>query len=212
MRFRDRSHAATLLATSLAAYRGSHPLVLGLPRGGVPMARVVAEALDGDLDVVLVRKLRAPGQPELAIGAVDESGVVVQGPYFGMASDEYVREEVRGQREMLLARRARYAQAHEGLDPTGRTVIIVDDGIATGASMIAAVECIRRRGAKAIVVAVGVAPLDSVHEIQGLADEVVCLYVPETFRAVGQFFEDFSEVTDDDVVAALAALPDTHHT
>lgn len=204
MRFRDRHEAATLLAERLAAYRGLNPLVLGVPRGAVPMARIIADALDGDLDVVLVRKLRAPGQPELALGAIDEAGTVVRGRYFGLASDDYLREEIRIQQEILRNRRELYTQTRPAIDPEGRVVIIVDDGIATGASMLAAIHAIRARRPQKVVLAVGVAPPDSLAALQREADEVVCLYAPAQFYAVGQFFSDFGEVTDQMVVSALA--------
>jgi putative phosphoribosyl transferase len=207
MRFRNREDAAMLLAARLAAYRGQHPLVLAVPRGAVPMARVIAEALDGDLDVVLVRKLRAAGQPELAIGAVDEAGVMAKGRYFDQFSDEYVREEVRTQREILRTRRELYTKAQTAIDPAGRLVIIVDDGIATGSSMLAAIRSVRARQPRRIVVAIGVAPADSLEAIGAEADEVVCLHAPSHFYAVGQFFEDFSEVTDEMVVRLLARPP-----
>ena len=205
MRFKNREEAATLLADRLAVYRRQHPLVLGVPRGAVPMASIIADALDGDLDVVLVRKLRAPGQPELAIGAVDEAGAVLKGPYFDIASDEYLREEVRTQGEILRKRRALYTRAPEkAVDPAGRVVIIVDDGIATGSSMLSAIRSVRAQRPRKIVVAIGVAPPASLAAMRAEADEVVCLCSPEDFYAVGQFFEDFSEVTDDMVVEALA--------
>lgn len=207
MRFHNREHAARLLAHRLASYRGLHPLVLGVPRGAVPMARIIADALDGDLDVVLVRKLRAPSQPELAIGAIDEVGTVLRGAHFALAgaSDEYLRQEIAEQQETLRQRRALYTRARGPIDPEGRVVIIVDDGIATGSSMLAAVRAVRPRKPKKIVAAIGVAPVDSLERIGTEADEVVCLHAPQMFFAVGQFFEDFPEVTDDMVVAALAA-------
>lgn len=204
MRYRNREDAAMLLAAQLAAYRGQRPLVLGVPRGAVPMARIIAEALDGDLDVVLVRKLRAAGQPELAIGAVDEAGAISKGRYFDEFSEDYVREEVRTQREILRTRRELYTRTRPAIDPAGRIVIIVDDGIATGSSMLAAIRSVRARRPRRIVVAIGVAPPDSLAAIRAEADEVVCLHSPPYFYAVGQFFEDFAEVTDEMVVRALA--------
>ena len=203
MRFKNREEAAARLADRLVGYRGLHPLVLGVPRGAAPMARIIADSLDGDLDVVLVRKLRAPGQPELAIGAVDEAGSIVKGHYLEIASDEYLREEVRTQQEILRKRRTLYTRAQRAVDPAGRVVIIVDDGIATGSSMLSAIRSIRARHPARIVVAIGVAPPASLAGMQAEADEVVCLHSPEDFYAVGQFFEDFSEVTDDMVVEAL---------
>jgi predicted phosphoribosyltransferase len=204
MRFRDRGEAASLLADRLSGYKGLHPLVLGVPRGAVPMARIIANALAGDLDVVLVRKLRAPGQPELAIGAVDEAGTVFEGDYFAVADEAYIRDEMDEQLEVLRARREQYTQAHPPIDPAGRIVIIVDDGIATGSSMFAAIRSVKARNARKVVVAVGVAPPQTLIRMRGEADEVVCLHAPAGFYAVGQFFDDFSEVTDDMVVAALS--------
>lgn len=204
MRFRNRQEAAARLADRLAHYRGQRPLVLGVPRGAVPMARTVADALGGDLDVVLVRKLRAPEQPELAIGAVDEAGTVIKGRYFDLANEAYLREELRSQREILHRRRELYAGVQPAVDPKDRIVIIVDDGVATGSSMLAAIQSVRARGARSVVVAIGVAPPSSLERIRAEADEVVCLHSTEDFYAVGQFFEDFSEVTDEMVVAALS--------
>ncbi len=204
MRFRNREEAARMLASRLEPYRRQNALVMGVPRGAVPMARIIADALGGDLDVVLVRKLRAPAQPELAIGAVDESGHVLKGPYFDSASDEYVREEIRRQREILRQRRELYTQAQRAIDPAGRAVIVVDDGIATGSSMLAALQAIRARKPQTLVVAIGVAPTATLGRLRHEADDVVCLYSTDEFYAVGQFFEDFSEVTDDMVMTALA--------
>jgi putative phosphoribosyl transferase len=207
MYFKDRRDAAERLAARLAVYRGRHPLVLGVPRGGVPMARIIADALEGDLDVVLVRKLRAPGQPELAIGAVDESGVVLQGRLFGVAAPFYVEAEIRAQLETIRERRARYTRTYPPIDPMGRIVIVVDDGVATGASMTAAVRALRARAPQAIVVAAGVAPPTAVADLQVVADQVVCLHLADDFEAVGQFFGDFSQVSDAEVAAALRRDP-----
>jgi predicted phosphoribosyltransferase len=204
MRFANREEAARLLAEHLTDQRGKNPLVLGVPRGAVPMARIIADALGGELDVVLVRKLRAPGQPELAIGAVDEAGAVLKGRYFDIASDEYVRGEIRTQQEILRKRRELYTRAQPAIDPAGRVVVIVDDGIATGSSMLAAIVSVRARKPRRIVVAIGVASPEALERIHSAADEVVCLYSPPDFYAVGQFFEDFSEVTDEMVVTALS--------
>lgn len=203
MHFSNRDDAAARLAAALAAYRGRRPLVLGLPRGAVPMARVIADALDGDLDVVLVRKLGAPGQPELAVGAVDESGTIVKGRYFDEVSPSYMHTLVGEQRALLRRRRALYSATRPAIDPAGRIVILVDDGIATGASMLAAVRAIRARGPARLVVAAAVAPPSALDAIRAEADEVVCLHTTEAFGAVGQFYDDFSEVTDGMVVAAL---------
>ncbi|MEX1129421.1 MAG: phosphoribosyltransferase family protein [Vicinamibacterales bacterium] len=204
MRFKNRDDAAKQLAGRLAAYKGQKPLILGVPRGAVPMARTIADALEGELDVVLVRKLRAPGQPELAIGAVDEAGTVLKGRYFDVADEEYMRDEVRAQQGVIRARREMYTRAQKAIDPTGRIVVIVDDGIATGSSMLAAIRSVRARKPLKLIVAIGVAPAQSLAQIEAEADEVVCLSAPADFHAVGQFFDDFSEVTDDMVVTALS--------
>jgi putative phosphoribosyl transferase len=204
MRFKNREDAAKQLAGRLVAYKGQKPLILGVPRGAVPMARTIADALEGDLDVVLVRKLRAPGQPELAIGAVDEAGAVLKGSYFKVADEEYLRDEIRTQQGVIRARREMYTLAQKAIDPAGRIVVIVDDGIATGSSMLAAIRSVRARKPRKLIVAIGVAPRQSIAQIEDEADEVVCLYAPAEFYAVGQFFEDFSEVTDDMVVTALS--------
>jgi predicted phosphoribosyltransferase len=204
MLFKNRDDAAAQLARRLSVYKGQNPLILGVPRGAVPMARLIADALGGELDVVLVRKLRAPGQPELAIGAVDEAGTVLQGRYFHVADEDYLRAEIRTQQGVIRARREMYTKAQKALDPRGRIVVIVDDGIATGSSMLAAVRSVRSRKPRKLVVAIGVAPPQSLASIEAEADDVVCLQAPEEFHAVGQFFEDFSEVTDDMVVRALS--------
>lgn len=209
-RFKNREHAAAMLAGRLDAYRGQHPLVLGVPRGGVPMARIIGDALGGDVDVVLVRKLRAVCRPELAIGAVDDSGVILKGRHLDPrdVSDDYLREEVREQMEILRKRRELYSSVHKPVDPAGRVVIIVDDGVATGSSMLAAVRSVRAKHPGRIVVAVGVAPPESLDLIRQEADEAICLQSPQYFFAAGQAFEDFSEVTDAAVTAALAgAVP-----
>jgi predicted phosphoribosyltransferase len=204
MRFTNRDEAAKRLARRLAAYKGQKPLILGVPRGAVPMARIIADALEGELDVVLVRKLRAPAQPELAIGAVDEAGSILKGSYFDVADEEYLRDEIRTQQGVIRARREMYTRAQKAIDPAGRIVVIVDDGIATGSSMLAAIRSVRARKPRRLIVAIGVAPAQSLAQIEAEADEVVCLHAPSDFYAVGQFFDDFSEVTDDMVVTALS--------
>lgn len=203
MHFRDREDAARQLAGKLAHYHGQRPLVLGVPRGAVPMARVIAEALDGDLDVVLVHKLRTPFQPELAMGAVDETGEVLRYDTGADVSDEDVAHEIAEQRAVLRRRREAYTGAAGPTSATGRIVIIVDDGIATGSSMLAAIHTVRRQKPARIVVATAVAPPDTLGRVSAEADEMVCLHSPREFWAVGQFFDDFGEVTDDDVVQTL---------
>jgi predicted phosphoribosyltransferase len=131
------------------------------------------------------------------------TGAVLKGRYFDIATDEYLREEVRTQLGILRMRREQYTRAQAAVDPAGRIAIIVDDGIATGSSMLSAIGSIRARKPKKVVVAIAVAPASSLARIEAEADDVVCLYAPEDFHAVGQFFDDFSEVTDDMVVATL---------
>jgi len=205
--FRDREHAGRLLAERLGDYRGKRPLVLAVPRGAVVMGKVIADALDGDLDVVLVHKLGAPGEPELAIGAVDEEGRVYLDETAAelAVGDDYIRHETEAQIRMLRARRALYTPARPPLSPAGRQVIVVDDGIATGASMIVALGAVRRRGPAGLAAATAVMPPPTLERIRAAADRVVCLSFPPDFRAVGEFFQDFSQVSDGEVVALLRA-------
>jgi putative phosphoribosyl transferase len=205
MLFKNREHAARLLAQRLISYRGKNPLVLGIPRGAAPMAKIIAEALGGELDVVLVRKLGAPDQPELAIGAVDETGRVYLSDYVSEmgVSEDYLKDETEKQLANLRRRRAMYTPLRPPLDPSGRIVIVVDNGIATGATMIAALRATRAKKPRKLIGAVAVAPPATVARLGKEADSIVCLKTPADFYAVGQFFEDFSQVTDDDVVRIL---------
>jgi predicted phosphoribosyltransferase len=204
--FESRLDAGRQLAQALSVYRGKNPLVLAVPRGAVPMAAEIARALEGELDVVLVRKLRAPYSPEFAVGAVDETGWVYVADHAAAAgADEaYLEEEKARQMDTLRRRRREYTPAHPPVDPRGRIAIVVDDGIATGASMIAALHAVRAKRPAKLVCAVPVAPPDSLAAIRPYADEVVCLEAPEFFQAVGQFYRHFEQVEDDEVVALLA--------
>jgi len=195
------------LAGSLKAYQGKKPLVLAIPRGAVPMAKLIAERLGGDFDVVLVRKLRAPWQPELAVGSVDEGGWTYIAPFAESmgADDKHLAEEKRKQLETIRQRRAQYTPLRPHIDPAGRTVIVVDDGLATGATMIAALHGLRQQNPAKLVCAVPVAPPDTLAKVRELADEVVCLQAPEFFQAVGQFYRDFPQVEDEEVIALLKA-------
>lgn len=207
MIFRDREDAAGLLAERLAAYAGKNPLILAIPRGAVPMAKIVAEALGGEFDVVLVRKLGAPGNPEFAIGAIDETGWAYVGPYAEMAGAGPDHLERLKQRELetIRQRRAQYSPLHPPIDPKGRVVIVIDDGLATGSTMIAALHALRARQPEKLICAVPVAPPETVEKVAPYADEVLCLYAPEDFRAVGQFYMDFRQVEDEEVIRLLSA-------
>ncbi|HEY5995181.1 MAG TPA: phosphoribosyltransferase family protein [Gallionellaceae bacterium] len=205
MRFLNRDDAADKLAEKLQTYRGQNPLVLAIPRGAVPMARILAEKLAGEVDVVLVRKLRAPGNPELAIGAMDETGWVYLADYaLQMASQEHIEREKQIQMEIMRKRREQYTPVRPPLDPAGRSVIVVDDGLATGSTMIAALHAIRAKKPQKLICAVPVAPPDTLEKVAPLADEMVCLYAPEMFYAVGQFYMDFPQVSDEQVMELLA--------
>lgn len=205
MYFEDRSDAARRLADALWQHSGSHPLVLAVPRGAVPMGRVIADELGGELDVVLVRKLGSPRSDEVAVGAVDENGwTYVSDTANAMGVDErYLEAEKRRQLELLRHRRAAYTPGRSGLDPKGRTCIVVDDGVATGATMTAALQSVRARQAAKVICAVPVAPREALARIQPLACEIVCLATPPEFHAVGEFYRDFRDVSDDEVVAHL---------
>jgi predicted phosphoribosyltransferase len=207
MPFEDRSDAARKLAQRLARYRGGKPLVLAIPRGGVPIGRIIADQLDGDLDVVLVRKLGAPYNPEFGIGAVDEAGnfhVTPEAAYAG-ASPAYLQQETARQLAQIRSRRAQWSHLMQPSNPRGRTVIVVDDGLATGVTMAAALGFLRDRGARRIIAAVPVASPQGLQQVEDLADEVVALETPDPFRAVSLFYRNFGQVDDKEVVHQLAA-------
>ncbi|WP_405682280.1 phosphoribosyltransferase family protein [Streptomyces sp. NBC_00057] len=207
MFFMDRRDAGRQLAARLAHLKGAEVVVLGLPRGGVPVAAEVAEALGAPLDVCLVRKLGVPFQPELGMGAIGEGGVrvinddVVRTAH--ITPDELAEVEAR-EREVLERRAQRYRGGWEPIGLEGRTVLVVDDGVATGSTARAACRVARARGAARIVLAVPVAPHDWIARLGEEADELICLHAPRNFFAVGQFYTiDFCQVDDDEVVACL---------
>jgi len=207
MNFADRADAGQRLAAALERFRGVDVVVLGLPRGGVPVARPIADALGAPLDVIVVRKLGAPSHPELAVGAVGEGGVRV-------ISEDIVRSvgatpadvaSVEADERAELTRRAvRFRGDLQRVDLTGRIAIVVDDGIATGATARAACQVARAQGATRIVLAVPVAPRGIEHRLAEVADEFVFVHQPRSFSAVGQFYADFDQTTDVQVVAALS--------
>jgi predicted phosphoribosyltransferase len=218
MMFRNREEAGRLLAQALAGYAGRPNLVvLGLPRGGVPVARIVADFLGAPMDVFLVRKLGVPWQPELGFGAIAETAgtdppvrVIDQGLVRECELTPKVIEEIAAREQREIDRRSRlYRGTRSLIDIHGREVIIVDDGVATGSTMLAAVRALRHQGAKRIVVSVAVGPLDTCEALRREADEVVCLSSPEPFYSVGTWYEDFTQVTDREVQQALSSAVGT---
>ncbi|GLX53538.1 putative phosphoribosyl transferase [Streptomyces hygroscopicus subsp. hygroscopicus] len=206
MRFADRVEAGERLGARLGFLRGEDVVVLGLPRGGVPVAARVAEALDAPLDVCLVRKLGVPYQPELAMGAIGEDGVRVLNEDVlratGVRDDELARVEER-ERRVLAERAERYRGERPSVPLAGRTAVVVDDGVATGSTARVACRVARARGAARIVLAVPVAPRDFARRLGGDADDLVCLDTPWDFAAVGQFYDDFAQTEDAEVTACL---------
>ena len=203
--WRDRTEAGEDLARELVrrGYGGADTIVLGVPRGGVEVARRVADALGAPLDVVVVRKVGAPGNPEFAAGAVDPDGNVYANPYAGV-SGEWLREAAKPEHAEALRRLASYRGDRPPVQLTGRTVIVVDDGIATGLTAQAALSWLRSRGAaKTVVAAPAMAP-DAARRLESETDEVVALDMAPGFSAVGQFYGSFPQLTDADVTRLLA--------
>lgn len=208
-RFHDREDAGQQLAERLATSAWPPPLVvLALPRGGVPVAAVVARRLGAPLDLLLVRKIGSPWNPELAVAAVVDAGapeLVVDAAIARSegADDAYIRGEMRRQWELIVQRRQRYLSGRAPVDVQGATVIVVDDGIATGTTVRAALAALRRRGAARIVLAVPVAPRDTLARLRAQVDDIVCLAEPSPFLAIGLHYGDFHQVGDDEVLEAL---------
>jgi predicted phosphoribosyltransferase len=204
--FRDREDAARRLAAMLKGRPLHAPLVLAIPRGGVVTGAVLARQLGADLDVVLSRKLRAPGRPEGALGAVAEDGRVYLN-HLGQRCREVMRGYLARERRVQLAEIARRRQLVRAVRPPapveGRSVLVADDGIATGATMIAALQCVKAQRPREVIVAVPVAAPDGLGEARRWCDDVVCVLCPEEFRAVGQFYQDFRPVEDEQVVELL---------
>lgn len=207
MAFKDRRDAAAKLRSRLLHYRDREDvIVLALPRGGVVTGHEIAKALRCNLDIIIVRKIGFPGQPELAIGAVSETGAVVLNEDIISSyriPKEYIKSEIEKQMEEILRRKSLYRQGR-GIPPLeGKSVILVDDGVATGATMKAAIRAIKAEKISRLIVAVPVAPPDTAEDIKMMVDEWICLETPHYFTAVGAFYEDFSQVSDSDVAELL---------
>ncbi len=212
MSFRNRSDAGRQLAKALAGYKDQRPVILALPRGGVPVAAQVAAALNAPLDLILVRKIGVPFQPELAMGAVVDGGAPIivrnqdvirlagidESEFKAVCDDELAEIE---------RRRQRYLGSRNRVDVSGRTAIVIDDGVATGATTRAALRATRMRNPKRLVLAVPVAPTDSLSALRGDADDVVCLEDHEFFGAIGVYYADFSQVPDEEVIEILKRFP-----
>ncbi|HEY0856804.1 MAG TPA: phosphoribosyltransferase [Albitalea sp.] len=209
--FADRVEAGRLLGQRLAALALADPVVLALPRGGVPVAAEVARALNAPLDLLLVRKIGAPDQPELAVAAVvdgDHPEIVTDEETLGLsgADDAYVQAKAREALKEIARRRALYLEGRPALPLAGKSVVVVDDGIATGTTVRAALKALRNAGAARLVLAVPVAPPDTVAQLRGEVDDLVCLFQPPYFRAVGVHYGDFHQIEDDEVIALLDAV------
>jgi putative phosphoribosyl transferase len=208
MIFKNRHEAGVKLAAKLEKFRSQpQTVVMGLARGGVVVAHAVAEALHLPLDVIVIRKVGAPDQEELAVGAVDEEGdgFLNQGIIRTLnISPEYIQKEVDHQKKVAQQRAALYRKGKKKTDIQGKTLIVVDDGIATGASVRAALLGLKKKGAAKIILAVPVAAADSLKSLSKEVDETVCLYDPSDFMAVGQFYQKFDQTSDDEVVKLLS--------
>jgi predicted phosphoribosyltransferase len=210
MPFQDRKDAGRQLAKALLKYRGRHPVILALPRGGVPVAAEVASSLDAPLDLVIVRKIGVPTQPELAMGAVAEDDEPVRNAEvieLAGISERTFDEVCREERVEIARRRSRYLGGRARSEIKGHVAVIVDDGIATGATTLAAIRAVRKRGPKELILAVPVAPIDTIRRLHTEVDAVVCLETPEIFGAIGYFYRNFSQTSDDEVIATLKRFP-----
>jgi len=204
--FSDRVDAGKRLASTLADFEGKNAIVLAIPRGGVVVGYEISKALNLPLDVIIPHKIGAPDNPELAIGAITEDGTVILDEnlvaYIGVPKS-YIKEESERQKHEIERRLEMYRQGVPYPNLKGRHVIIVDDGIATGSTMKAALASVKNRGAKTVTVAVPVGPPSTIEELKKRADRVVSIYTPEYFQAIGQFYADFSQTTDAEVIQLL---------
>jgi predicted phosphoribosyltransferase len=214
MVFKNRASAARQLAVCLTRYKGQNPLIMALPRGAVPMARMIADELQGELGVILARKISLPGYDEYAIGAVSEGGFVYKNPdvaAYNIPESVYTQAAAR-QQALIAERRQSYRLDQLHLQPSGRVTILVDDGIATGSTVFAAIKDLRSQKPSRLIVAAPVAPPETAEKLEQVVDELIILDQPPNFHAVAQFYEDFSEVTDQDVMLALWGTdPDQNH-
>lgn len=206
--FEDRQDAGIQLAVRLARFATEHPLILALPRGGVPVAFEVAKALDTQLDLLIVRKIGAPGHEEFGIGAVVDGAspqlVLNEETVRQLAvGQDYIRAETQRQLAEIERRRKAYCGDRQPIEIEGRTVIVVDDGIATGGTMKAALRGIRRNDPASLILAVPVAPSSTIRELSAECDEAICLSTPEPFGAVGAFYRDFRQTSDAEVIALM---------
>jgi putative phosphoribosyl transferase len=203
--YADRNHAARVLVRMLSEFRAMDPLVLAIPRGGIPIGAVIANALGGQLDTVLVHKLRAARSPEVAIGAIDESGdctMLPQHVVLAIGSEE-IEQEKQFQLRQLQQRRIAYSQVRARLDRADRPVIVVDDGLATGLTMIAALKNVRRSHPRQLIAAVPVASPEGRDAVKPYADRWVCPLIAPNFYSVGQFYRDFLPVSDEEAITLL---------
>jgi putative phosphoribosyl transferase len=211
MVFADRRDAGRRLAAAVQHLAAAHPVVLGLPRGGVPVAFEVAQALHAPLDVIVARKLGAPDQPELAVGAIARGASVIDADVAAATgvTEEYLAEVAARESREVERREREYRRGRPPLDVSGRTALLVDDGLATGATARAAIAALRQQGAARIILAVPVGARESVERLRRIADQVICLEAPAAFRAVSLHYRDFRPTTDAEVAHALAD-PTTH--
>ena len=209
--FHDRTEAGRLLGDALAFLKGrKNVVVLAIPRGGVPVGKEVADKIGAPLDLVITRKIGAPGEPELAIGAVSQEGEIITDPELVTMlkiSQEYLREQSAIQVEEIRNRMKKYRGDRPYPELAGKTVVIVDDGIATGSTIRAAVKSVKKRNAAEVILAAPVGPPDTVQELSKIVDRVVCLSTPEGFYAIGQFYEEFEQVEDEKVREIMRSAP-----
>ncbi|HET6991913.1 MAG TPA: phosphoribosyltransferase family protein [Bacteroidia bacterium] len=200
--FTDRIHAANLLVKPLTKYKNCNGVILALPRGGVPLGFVLSQKLNLPLDLIMTKKIGHPAHAEYAIGSVSMQGMILDEQARGV-SREYIDEEVKKLRKQMMEKMNLYDGKRKHYELKDKIVILVDDGVATGNTIFSAIEIVRSLQPEKIVVAVPIAPPETVRELEKAVDELICLSVPEDFRGVGQFYEDFSQVSDEEVIAYL---------